>query len=38
MSAELVTCVSSGSYRSDRLFETVVKPLVNALEPERFTF
>lgn len=38
MSAELVTCVSSGAYRTDRLFETVVKPLVNALEPERFTF
>jgi protein-L-isoaspartate(D-aspartate) O-methyltransferase len=38
MSAELVTCVSSGAYRSDSLFETAVKPLVNALEPERFTF
>lgn len=38
MSARLVTCVSSGAYRTDSLFETVVKPLVNALEPERFTF
>lgn len=38
MSARLVTCVSSGAYRSESLFETVVKPLVNALEPERFTF
>lgn len=38
MSAELVTCVSSGAYRTDSLFETVVKPLVNALEPERFVF
>ncbi|MEW5770582.1 MAG: protein-L-isoaspartate O-methyltransferase [Pseudomonadota bacterium] len=38
MSARLVTCVSSGAYRTDSLFETVVKPLVNALEPERFAF
>ena len=38
MSARLVTCVSSGAYRTDSLFETVVKPLVNALEPERFVF
>jgi protein-L-isoaspartate(D-aspartate) O-methyltransferase len=38
MTAQLLTCVSSGAYRTDRLFETAVKPLVNALEPERFTF
>lgn len=38
MTARLVTCVSSGAYRTDSLFETVVKPLVNALEPERFVF
>jgi len=38
MVAQLVTCVSSGAYRTDSLFETVVKPMANALEPERFTF
>ncbi len=38
MSARLVTCVASGAFRGDSLFETRVKPLVNALEPERFVF
>jgi len=38
MAARLVTCVQSGAYRTDSLFETLVKPLVNALEPERFVF
>jgi protein-L-isoaspartate(D-aspartate) O-methyltransferase len=38
MSAQRVTCVRSGAFRTESLFETVVKPLVNALEPERFTF
>ena len=38
MTAQLVTCISTGSYRTESLFETEVKPLVNALEPERFTF
>lgn len=38
MSAQLVTCVSRGVYRSENLFETSLKPLVNALQPERFTF
>jgi protein-L-isoaspartate(D-aspartate) O-methyltransferase len=38
MAARLVTCVSTGAYRTDTLFETVIKPLVNALEPERFSF
>ena len=38
MAAQLVTCVSTGAYRTESLFETVVKPLVNALEPARFTF
>jgi protein-L-isoaspartate(D-aspartate) O-methyltransferase len=38
MSARLLTCVSSGAYRTDVLFETVVKPMVNALEPARFAF
>lgn len=38
MSAELLTCSARGVYRSERLFETRIKPLVNALEPERFCF
>ena len=38
MSAQLVTCVSRGVYRSETLFETSLKPLVNALQPERFAF
>ena len=38
MHAQLVTCVDSGAYRTEILFETVVTPLVNALEPERFVF
>ena len=38
MNAQLVTCLSRGVYRSEKLFETSVKPLVNALQPERFSF
>lgn len=38
MNAQLVTCTSRGVYRSENLFETSQKPLVNALQPERFTF
>jgi protein-L-isoaspartate(D-aspartate) O-methyltransferase len=38
MNAQLVTCVSRGVYRSENLFETSLKPLVNALQPERFSF
>ena len=38
MSARLVTCVTAGAYRHDSLFESRVKPFVNALEPERFEF
>ncbi|MDP2832698.1 MAG: protein-L-isoaspartate O-methyltransferase [Pseudomonadota bacterium] len=38
MSATLVTCMSRGVCRSDSLFETVSKTLVNAAEPERFVF
>jgi protein-L-isoaspartate(D-aspartate) O-methyltransferase len=38
MNAELVTCVARGVYRSENLFETSLKPLVNALQPERFSF
>ncbi|MEW5789474.1 MAG: protein-L-isoaspartate O-methyltransferase [Pseudomonadota bacterium] len=38
MSARLVTCVAAGAFRHDSLFETKVKSLDNALEPERFSF
>lgn len=38
MEAQLVTCVSHGVFRTESLFETSVKPLVNAAQPERFTF
>lgn len=38
MNAQLITCVSRGVCRSETLFETSLKPLVNALQPERFTF
>lgn len=38
MEAQLVTCVSHGVFRTESLFETSVKPLVNAVQPERFIF
>lgn len=38
MTARLVTCVSHGVFRSEDLFETSIKPLVNAQQPDRFTF
>jgi len=38
MQALLVTCVSHDARRTDVLFETDLKPLVNALQPERFVF
>ncbi len=38
MSAQLVTCLAGGAFRTDTLFETRTKALVNALEPERFVF
>lgn len=38
MQARLVTRVDRGAYRTDVLFETNVKALVHALEPERFVF
>ena len=38
MNTQLVACTSRGVYRSENLFETSLKPLVNALQPERFTF
>ncbi|NWG38934.1 MAG: protein-L-isoaspartate O-methyltransferase [Hydrogenophilaceae bacterium] len=38
MEAQLITCVSRGTYRTESLFETSVKPLINAPQPERFVF
>jgi protein-L-isoaspartate O-methyltransferase len=38
MSARLVTCTRRGEHRSTDLFETVIRPLVNAERPSRFKF
>jgi protein-L-isoaspartate(D-aspartate) O-methyltransferase len=38
MAATLVTCLAPATYRTDRLFETSVPALKNALAPERFVF
>jgi len=38
MAATLVTCLAPATFRTDRLFETRVPALKNALEPERFIF
>ncbi len=38
MAATLVTCVGPTTFRTERLFETRVPALKNALEPERFSF
>jgi protein-L-isoaspartate(D-aspartate) O-methyltransferase len=38
MSARIVTCTAEGSYRSLDLFETDFRPLVNAPQPQRFSF
>jgi protein-L-isoaspartate(D-aspartate) O-methyltransferase len=38
MQARLLHCVAHGSFRTEVLFETSIKALVNALEPERFEF
>lgn len=38
MSARLSTCVAPGVFRHADLFETCVKALVNAPQPERFVF
>ncbi len=38
MKAILVTCVAAGACQRRTLFETKVKALANALEPERFEF
>jgi protein-L-isoaspartate(D-aspartate) O-methyltransferase len=38
MTARLVTCTAPGAWRSVDLFETVIRPLVNAEQPRRFRF
>ncbi len=38
MTAQLVHCVAPGAHRTITLFETVVKPLQHAMQPERFVF
>lgn len=38
MQARLITCLSPGVFESVTLFETVVAPLQNALQPKRFVF
>jgi protein-L-isoaspartate(D-aspartate) O-methyltransferase len=38
MQARLLICTATGAWRTTPLFETSVKPLVNALQPERFVF
>lgn len=38
MEALLITCISPGEFTSTKLFETSTLPLINALQPTRFTF
>jgi len=38
MSAQIVNLTPSGAFRSTRLFETIVAPLVNCERPSRFRF
>jgi protein-L-isoaspartate(D-aspartate) O-methyltransferase len=38
MGAQVVTCTAPGAYGAVTLFETVLKPLVNAEHPSRFRF
>ena len=38
MEAVLITCVATGQFTSTTLFETSTAPLINALQPTRFTF
>jgi protein-L-isoaspartate(D-aspartate) O-methyltransferase len=38
MEARLVTCVAEGTFNTVNLFETVLAPLVNAPQPDRFSF
>jgi protein-L-isoaspartate(D-aspartate) O-methyltransferase len=38
MEAQLITCKAPGVFETEKLFETSVAPLQNALQPERFVF
>jgi protein-L-isoaspartate(D-aspartate) O-methyltransferase len=38
MEALIITCVAPGQFTSTTLFETSTAPLINALQPARFTF
>lgn len=38
MDARLITCVAPGEFAATTLFETVTAPLINALQPARFSF
>lgn len=38
MDARLITCVTPGEFTATTLFETVTVPLINALQPARFSF
>jgi protein-L-isoaspartate(D-aspartate) O-methyltransferase len=38
MTATLVTCVTEGAYNETGLFETCIRPLQHAIQPERFVF
>ncbi len=38
MEARLITCVAPGEFTATTLFETVTVPLINALQPTRFSF
>lgn len=38
MQAQLITCRAPGVFETEKLFETSVAPLQNALQPERFVF
>ncbi|MEN3367276.1 MAG: protein-L-isoaspartate(D-aspartate) O-methyltransferase [Burkholderiales bacterium] len=38
MSAQLITRVSESAYNTEKIFETDVKPLRNAIEPSQFKF
>ena len=38
MEALIITCVAPGKFTTAKLFETSTAPLINALQPARFTF
>jgi len=38
MTAKIITCTASGTWREVELFETLLAPLVNCEQPSRFTF